>query len=195
MNFIRAVFKILWNQLRCTIKIKITKYTAARVHPIRSRNAYRVQPNTQNPARSQNKGPASLYMRLLYQITKYSMKQLISQRTLATFRDNPSAPSYSYCPALSLNSWKKIQQDAKMYQNFIISYLYEAQHVSGDTPPIIRSLKLHWQPLVFRTWKVVGRVAGGQRSPATRPTILRGKWSIWNYMRLMVYPSGHGLAY
>jgi hypothetical protein len=31
-----------------------------------------------------------------------------------------------------------------MYQNFI-PYLYEAQHVSGDTPPIIRSLKLHWQ--------------------------------------------------
>jgi hypothetical protein len=26
---------------------------------------------------------------------------------------------------------------------FIITYLYEAQHVSGDTPPIIRSLKLH----------------------------------------------------
>jgi len=31
-----------------------------------------------------------------------------------------------------------------------------------DTPPIIRSLKLHWQPLVFHTWKVVGRVVGGQ---------------------------------
>ena len=43
-----------------------------------------------------------------------------------------------------------------MYQNFIISNLYEAYHVSGDTPPIIRSLKLHWQPLVFHTWKVVG---------------------------------------
>jgi hypothetical protein len=42
---------------------------------------------------------------------------------------------------------------------FIIPYLYIAQHVSGDTPPIIRSLKLHWQPLVFHTWKVVGRVA------------------------------------
>jgi len=27
-------------------------------------------------------------------------------------------------------------------QSFI-SYLYEAQHVSGDTPPIIRSLKLY----------------------------------------------------
>ena len=62
-----------------------------------------------------------------------------------------------------------------MYQNFIIPYLYEAQHVSGDTPPIIRSLKLHWQPLIFHTWKVVGRVAGGccqarcasQHPPAT----------------------------
>ena len=42
-----------------------------------------------------------------------------------------------------------------MYQNFIISYLCKAQHVSGDTPPIIRSLKRHWQPLVFHTWKVL----------------------------------------
>jgi len=48
-----------------------------------------------------------------------------------------------------------------MYQTFIIPYLYEAQHVSGDTAPIIRSLKLHWQPLVFYTWKVVGREACG----------------------------------
>jgi hypothetical protein len=31
---------------------------------------------------------------------------------------------------------------------FIIPYLYEAQHVLGDTPPIIRSLKLHYQRLV-----------------------------------------------
>jgi hypothetical protein len=49
-----------------------------------------------------------------------------------------------------------------MYQNFIIPYLYEAQHVTGKTLPIIRSLKLHWQPLVFHTWKVVGRVVGGR---------------------------------
>ena len=48
-----------------------------------------------------------------------------------------------------------------MYQNYIIIYLSEAQHVSGDTPSIIRSLKLHWQPLVFHTWKGVGRVVGG----------------------------------
>ena len=49
-----------------------------------------------------------------------------------------------------------------MHPIFIIPYLYEAQHVSDDTPLIIRSLKLHWQPLVFHTWKVVGRVVGGR---------------------------------
>jgi len=49
-----------------------------------------------------------------------------------------------------------------MYQTFIIPYLYESQHVSGDTPLIIRSLKLHKHPLVFHKWKVVGRVVGGR---------------------------------
>ena len=48
-----------------------------------------------------------------------------------------------------------------MYQHFIIPYLHKAQHVSGNTLPIIRSLKLHWLPLVFHTWKFVGRVVGG----------------------------------
>jgi hypothetical protein len=66
---------------------------------------------------------------------------------------------------------KKTQQCIK---NFFIPYLFEAQHVSGDTPPIIRSLKLHWQPLDFHTWKVVGRVVAGRcqahRPPTTRPT-------------------------
>jgi hypothetical protein len=37
---------------------------------------------------------------------------------------------------------KKNQQFTTVYQNFI-SYLYEVQRVSGNTPPIIRSLKLH----------------------------------------------------
>jgi hypothetical protein len=40
----------------------------------------------------------------------------------------------------------------------------EVQHVSGDTPLIIRSLKLHWGPLVFYTWKFAGRVVGGPLS-------------------------------
>jgi hypothetical protein len=52
-----------------------------------------------------------------------------------------------------------MQQHIKI---FIIPYLNEAQHVLGDTPPIIRSLKLYWQPLVFHTWKVVGSVDGGR---------------------------------
>jgi hypothetical protein len=45
---------------------------------------------------------------------------------------------------------------------FIIPYLYEAQHVSRDTPPTNRSHKLNWQPLVFHTWKIVGRVVSGR---------------------------------
>jgi hypothetical protein len=52
---------------------------------------------------------------------------------------------------------------------FIIPYLYETQHVSGDTSPIIRSLKLHWQPLVFHMWKVGGRVVGGSCQAYTVP--------------------------
>ena len=52
----------------------------------------------------------------------------------------------------------KMQQCIKI---FINPYLYEGQHVSGDTPPIIRSLKLHWQPLVFHTWNIVRHVVGG----------------------------------
>jgi hypothetical protein len=45
---------------------------------------------------------------------------------------------------------------------FIIPYLYEAQHVLSDTPPIIRSLKQHIQPLVLYRWKLVGRVVAGR---------------------------------
>jgi hypothetical protein len=40
--------------------------------------------------------------------------------------------------------------------------LNEARHVSGDTPFIIRSLKLHKQPLVLHMWKVVGRAVVGR---------------------------------
>ena len=65
-----------------------------------------------------------------------------------------------------------------MYQSFIIPYVHEAQHISGDTSPIIRSLKLHWQPLVFyvegcwtcRWWTLSGTYCAWQRSPTTHPT-------------------------
>jgi len=65
-------------------------------------------------------------------------------------------------PCIIVQFLKKMQQDATMCKNFIIPYLYKAQHVLGATPPIIRSLKLHWQPLVFYTWKVIGGVVGGR---------------------------------
>ena len=52
---------------------------------------------------------------------------------------------------------------------FIIPHLCEAQHVSGDTLAIIRSLELHWQPLVFHMWEVVGRVDGGPCQAHTVP--------------------------
>jgi hypothetical protein len=44
--------------------------------------------------------------------------------------------------------------------------LNEAQNVSGDTPPIIKSLKLHKQPLVLHTWKVLGRAVVGHSQAA-----------------------------
>jgi hypothetical protein len=40
------------------------------------------------------------------------------------------------------------------YQNVVIPYLYEVQHVLGETTPIIRSLKLHWQPLVSHSGRL-----------------------------------------
>ena len=51
----------------------------------------------------------------------------------------------------------KMQQCIRIF----ISYLYEAQHVSGDTSPIIGSLKLHQRPLVLNTQRVVGHVVAG----------------------------------
>ena len=56
-----------------------------------------------------------------------------------------------------------------MYQNFIIPYFYEAQNVPGENSPIITSIKLHWQPLVFYTWKIVGSVVGGRCQARTVP--------------------------
>jgi len=63
-----------------------------------------------------------------------------------------------------------MQQCIKIF----ISDLYEAQHASGDTPPVMRSRKLHQQPLVLHTWRVVGRVVAGrwQRPATTRPIII-----------------------
>ena len=78
-------------------------------------------------------------------------------------------------PCIIVQFLVKIQQDATVYQTFIIPYLYEAQHVSGYTPPVIRSLKMHKWPLVLHTWKVDGRcqVVTWQHPATTRPTTFR----------------------
>jgi len=52
----------------------------------------------------------------------------------------------------------KMQQCIKILSFLILN---KAQHVSGDTPPIIRSLKLHRWPLVLHMWKVVRRAVVG----------------------------------
>jgi hypothetical protein len=51
-----------------------------------------------------------------------------------------------------------MQQYNKILLLFILN---EAQHISGNTPPIIRSLKLHKLSLVLHMWKVVGRAVFG----------------------------------
>ena len=60
---------------------------------------------------------------------------------------------------LTVKKSNKMQQCIKILLFLILN---EAQHVSGDTPPIIRSVKLHKQPLVLHTWKVVGRAIVGR---------------------------------
>jgi hypothetical protein len=51
----------------------------------------------------------------------------------------------------------------------LLLILNEAQHASGHTAPIIRSLKLHKQPLVLHMWKVVGRAVVGRCQVAMLP--------------------------
>jgi hypothetical protein len=53
-------------------------------------------------------------------------------------------------PCIIVQFIKKSNNMQKV-SKFYYSILNEVQHVSGDTPPIIRSLKLHRQPLVIRT--------------------------------------------
>jgi hypothetical protein len=62
----------------------------------------------------------------------------------------------TYCKIHSKNPTRS-NNVPKLYSLFIWS-----STCFSDTPPNVRSLKLHWQFLVFHTWKVVGRVVGGR---------------------------------
>jgi hypothetical protein len=46
-------------------------------------------------------------------------------------------------PCITVQFIKKNPTRGNCVSKFIIPYLYEAQHVLGDTPPIIGNLKLH----------------------------------------------------
>jgi len=59
--------------------------------------------------------------------------------------------SVHHSTILTVKKPNKMQQCITILLFLILN---EAQHVSGDTPPIIGSLKLHKKPLVLRTWKV-----------------------------------------
>ena len=49
------------------------------------------------------------------------------------------------------------EKSNKMQQciNILLFHIYMKLNMFWATPPIIRSLKLHWQPLVFHMWKAV----------------------------------------
>ena len=87
---------------------------------------------------------------------------------------------------------KKIQKNATVYQNFI-SYLYEAQHVSSDTSAIIRSPKLHQQPLVLHTWRVVGRVVAGRWQRCVARHMLSFIWIRNKYFDTLLHLVGFSL--
>ena len=117
--------------------------------------------------------------------------------TLPSGKDNTASIEKegwcSWIRASWYNSYRKIQQDATVYHNFIIPYLNEAQHVLGDTPPIIRSLKLHkrtlpdsvQQPLVrqpstYAKPEAACAVLGSWWWAACRPNHVELKFKIWN---------------
>jgi len=83
---------------------------------------------------------------------------------LITYRHLSSAQIYYLVPKTSLEFLKvKNSTRCNRVTKILLSIiLNEAQHVSGDTPPIIRSLKLHKQTLVLHTWKVVERAVVGR---------------------------------
>jgi hypothetical protein len=57
----------------------------------------------------------------------------------------------------------------QQFYKFITRHSYVARHVSGVSPPIIRSMQLYWEPLVLplagSVWSVDGRGLVGTARP------------------------------
>jgi hypothetical protein len=82
----------------------------------------------------------------MYILYAYHTTKVSCIRTSINFHSNSEKPN-------------KMQQSIKILLFLILN---EAQHVSGATPPIIRSLKMQKQPLVLHMWEVVRRAVVGR---------------------------------
>jgi hypothetical protein len=96
-------------------------------------------------------------LRRLHLFVRLQRKTRLPPVWLSCFSKNLSKNMMFVDPSIIVQFIQKNPTRCNSASKFIIPYLYEAQHVSGETPPIIRSLKLHWQPLGLHTLKVVGR--------------------------------------
>ena len=85
---------------------------------------------------------------MLFKLCRYSDSRILHK------------PKQSIFVTISYREKPNTMQQCIKILLFIV--LSEAQHVTGDTPPIIRSLNLHKQPLVLHAWKVVGRAVVGR---------------------------------
>ena len=94
--------------------------------------------------------------------TQCGMENSFSKEFIKTLDTLDVKQPVSWVSAILTEFIQKNPTRCSSASKFIIPYLYEAQHVSGDKPPIIKGLKPHWQPLVLHTWKVVGRVVAGR---------------------------------
>ena len=90
------------------------------------------------------------------------MQCLISKQKNDKYRKSSVTFLMFVDPCIMVQFIQKNPTRCNSVSKFIIPYLYEAQRVSGDTPPITRRLKLPQQPLVLHTCRVVGRVAAGR---------------------------------
>jgi len=66
--------------------------------------------------------------------------------------------------------------------------LHEAQHVSGDTPPIIRSLKLHKQPLA--TFAITSCMNSYSEKPNKMQQCTKFYYTLF-YMKLNMFRATH----